>query len=160
MCQHKNHDPMTSHLDYVVDLSIRHVKSGGIPFTAIVVDSHGVVVGEGVNRVREHSDPTAHAEVEAIRDATRRLKTPHLQGMTLIASGEPCAMCYMNTLFAGIGEVIFVADRHEAAAGGFDYTSSYTLFNHDPLSWHSPRVRKAPIENGLTPFLLFKERFQ
>ncbi|EJZ21989.1 deaminase [Rhizobium sp. Pop5] len=77
-----------------VAFSMDHVHDGGIPFTALVVDQKGVIPERGVNRVREHHDPTAHAEVEARRDACRTHGTTHLQGTTLLASGEPCAMCW------------------------------------------------------------------
>ncbi|MDX7985817.1 nucleoside deaminase [Xenorhabdus sp. 12] len=139
----------------VVTFSSEHVHDGGIPFAAFVVDATGKVFGRGVNQVRENHDPAAHAEVEAIRDACRSLRTPYLHGTTLLASGEPCAMCYMNALYAGVSQVLFAVDRDEAAAHGFDYRHSYRLFASDPLDWQSLVVRKFPVPNGLHPFLQF-----
>jgi guanine deaminase len=138
-----------------VTYSMDHVHAGGIPFAAVVVDGNGAIFGRGVNRVREHHDPTAHAEVEAIRDACRTHRTPTLSGATLLASGEPCAMCYMSARFAGIAHVVFAADRHEAAAHGFEYRGSYRLFSDDPLHWQAPSVEKLPIARRLEPFQLF-----
>lgn len=140
-----------------VAMSEAHVRSGGIPFTALVVDDDGNILGEGVNRVREEADPTAHAEVVAIRDACRRSGLPYLHGKTLLASGEPCALCYMSALFAGISAVFFAADRDEAARGGFDYTSSYSLFAQDPQRWRSPSARKLAVPDPLRPFETWRQ---
>ncbi|OZA30055.1 MAG: tRNA-specific adenosine deaminase [Hydrogenophilales bacterium 17-61-9] len=140
----------------VVAFSTEHVHGGGIPFTAFVLDADGAILGCGVNRVREHHDPTAHAEVVAIRDACRTVGAAHLHGMTLLASGEPCAMCYLSAHFTGISRVFFAIGRDEAAAHGFDYRSSYALFANDPLAWHSPIAAKLPVADGLHPFLAFR----
>ena len=139
-----------------VAFSTEHVHGGGIPFTAFVVDAGGAIIGRGVNRVGEHPDPTAHAEVEAIRDACRSAGTPNLQGMTLLASGEPCALCYLSARFAGISRVFFAIDRDEAATHGFDYRGSYALLATDPLGWRSPAVGRLPVPDGLRPFLAFR----
>ncbi|MDF3839988.1 nucleoside deaminase [Cupriavidus basilensis] len=147
---------LAQRMNEAVAYSVEHVHNGGIPFTAFVVDATGAVLGRGVNRVREHHDPTAHAEVEAIRDACRATGRPHLHGMTLLASGEPCAMCYLSALFAGISHVLFAVDRDEAARYGFDYRGTYTVFASDPSAWHSPTVHKLSIPDGLVPFLAFR----
>lgn len=141
-----------------VAFSVEHVHSGGIPFTALVVDASGAVLGRGVNRVREHHDPTAHAEVEAIRDACRNVGMPHLHGMTLLTSGEPCAQCYLSALYAGISQVLFAVDRNEAATHGFDYRGGYALFASDSLEWRSPAASKLPVAEGMQPFLAFRSR--
>lgn len=146
----------TQLMEATVAFSVDHVHNGGIPFTAVVVDQEGVILGRGVNRVREHHDPTAHAEVQAIRDACRSHGTTHLHGMTLLASGEPCAMCYMSAIYAGISQICFAADRDEAAAHGFDYRGTYHLFADDPQTWRSPDVSKLAVSEGLRPFLAFR----
>lgn len=147
---------LTQLMEEAVVFSEEHVREGGIPFTAFVVDRNGAILGRGVNRVREHHDPTAHAEVEAIRDACRKHGTSHLQGATLLASGEPCAMCYMNALFAGISRIYYAADRNEAAEHGFDYRGTYRIFANDPQNWQSPAVGKLAVSQGLRPFLAFR----
>lgn len=140
-----------------VQMSLRHVSSGGIPFTALVADRRGNVLGSGVNRVMEDSDPTAHAEVVAIRQATQQLRAPSLQGATLIASGEPCGMCYVTALFAGVRRVVFAVDRHGAARGGFDYRSSYDIFATDPQSWPIKVTHLEPAEAN-RPFEAWMQR--
>lgn len=141
-----------------VAFSSKHVHGGGIPFTAFVVDTNGTVVGRGVNRVREQNDPLAHAEVEAVRDACRTGGSPYLRGMTLLASGEPCAMCYLSALYAGIAQVLFAVDRDEAAAHGFDYRGTYALYKSDPRDWRALAVDKLAVPEGLQPFLAFRAR--
>lgn len=112
-----------------IDLAISNVKAGGLPFSAVIVNQNGDVVGKGVNQVAEHLDCTAHAEIQAIRDASRNEKSVSLKGTTLIASGEPCALCYMAIRMAGIGNVRIVADRYEARENGFDYLWTYQYLN-------------------------------
>lgn len=141
-----------------VTLSMNHVHEGGIPFSALVVDQEGVVLGRGVNRVGAHHDPTAHAEVEAIRDACRTHKVSKLYGTTLLASGEPCAMCYLNALYAGVSKVLYAASREEAAAGGFDYRDGYQFFATDPRNWTSPQVGQLVTPDHLHPFTLFQDK--
>lgn len=145
----------TQRMKETVACAVEHVHAGGIPFTALVVDARGVVLGRGVNRVREHCDPTAHAEVEAIRDACRTAGTPSLRGLTLLALGEPCAMCYLSALYAGISRVLFAVDRNEAAAHGFDYRGTYSLLSSDPLAWQAPTACKLPVPEGQQPFLAY-----
>ncbi|MDY6842272.1 MAG: nucleoside deaminase [Pseudomonadota bacterium] len=147
----------TSCLEELVAYSTEHVHNGGIPFTAFVIDANGVVLGRGVNRVQEHKDPTAHAEVEAIRDACRTLAVPYLRGTTLLASGEPCAMCYLNAMFAGVDQVIYVVDRDDAARAGFDYRSSYRMLAHFPDQWPM-EIHKHTIPKALEPFNLWQEK--
>jgi guanine deaminase len=147
-------------MEEAVAFSMDHVHEGGIPFTALVVDCNGLVLGRGVNRVREHHDPTAHAEVEAIRNACRTHSTSNLSGATLLASGEPCAMCYMSARFAGIAQVFFAADRNEVAELGFDYRSTYRLFADDPLNWNAPAVEKLPVSRRLLPFQAFSSKLR
>ena len=142
-------------MEEVVAFSMDHVHQGGIPFTALVVDPNGLVLGRGVNRVRENHDPTAHAEVEAIRDACRTHGISTLSGATLLASGEPCAMCYICARSAGVAKVFFAADRNEAAEYGFDYRSTYRAFSGDPLSWSIPTAKRLPVSNQLGPFRAF-----
>ena len=102
-----------------IDLAAENAATGGRPFGAVVALG-GVVVGEGVNRYLADNDPTAHAEVEAIRDATRRLATPRLDGAVLAASTIPCPMCQAAALLAGVARIVFATDETVAAARGYD----------------------------------------
>ncbi len=102
-----------------VELATENVRNDGGPFGALVVSSDGRVF-EGTNRVTANLDPTAHAEVTAIRLACQGLGTFDLTGATLYASCEPCPMCLASALWARIDTVFFAADRHDAAEAGFD----------------------------------------
>lgn len=119
-------DALTGNLMRAVALATSNVAAGGGPFGAVLVTADGRRF-EGVNRVTQECDPTAHAEVAAIRTACRALGTHVLAGATLYASCEPCPMCLASALWARIGAVYFAADRH-AAAAGFDDAAFYEHF--------------------------------
>ncbi len=88
---------------------------GAMPYGAIVVKD-GRIIGEGLNRTLALSDPTSHGEVEAVRDACRRLGTTWLGGATVYTSCEPCAMCVSTMYMAGIGELYYANTIAESAA--------------------------------------------
>lgn len=155
MC--KNHTIIDQRMSEVVEFSKEHVNAGGIPFTAFVINDKGEILGRGVNRVLENNDPTAHAEVEAIRDACKNTKKPHLRGLTLLASGEPCAMCYLNGMYSGISKVLFAADSNEAAVHGFDYRSTYSMLANFPTRWPM-QISKHQTEGALEPFKILLEK--
>jgi guanine deaminase len=94
-------------------------SADGGPFGAIVVyDGH--VVGEGRNQVTATNDPTAHAEVVALREAGKTLNRFELKGCVLYTSCEPCPMCLAAAYWARVDRVVYSATQHEAAAAGFD----------------------------------------
>ena len=102
-----------------VELAQQNVLLGeGGPFGAVVVYK-GEILAEGWNRVIATNDPTAHAEIVAIREATHRLGRFHLQDCTLYASSEPCPMCLAAAYWARISRIVFANSRAEAAAIGF-----------------------------------------
>jgi guanine deaminase len=109
-----------AYLARAVALSREHMENGaGGPFGSIVVRD-GQVIGEGWNQVTSTNDPTAHAEVVAIRRACDALGTFSLQGATLYASCEPCPMCLASAYWARVSRIVFANTREEAAAIGFD----------------------------------------
>jgi guanine deaminase len=109
-----------TYLRRALELARTHSQSGvNGPFGAVVV-RNGQLVGEGWNRVVETSDPTAHAEILAIREAATTLGTHELADCTLYASCEPCPMCLSAIYWAHIREVHFAASKEDAAAAGFD----------------------------------------
>ena len=93
------------------------LRQGG-PFGAVVVHQEKII-GEGWNQVVPAKDPTAHAEVQAIRAACVTLDSFHLTGCTLYASSEPCPMCLSAAYWARIGRIVFANPRTEAASVGF-----------------------------------------
>lgn len=106
-------------LGQAIALAVDNVAQGGGPFGAVVVRD-GEAIGRGANRVTSDLDPTAHAEVTAIRDACRSTGDFSLAGATLYASCEPCPLCLSASLWARLDRLVFAADRHSAAAAGFD----------------------------------------
>jgi tRNA(Arg) A34 adenosine deaminase TadA len=149
---------LTSLAEETVELAVQCVKRGGIPFAALVVGPDGSVLGSGVNEVAEERDAVAHAEVVAMRAAGSRSNHFRLHRAILIASGEPCALCYHAALYFNIGEIAVIATRDEAAKYGFDYTASYRIFATDPKAWSAYTVRRIPLASGLEPFRLWQLR--
>ena len=108
------------YLKHAVELSREKMRAGeGGPFAAVIVKD-GRIVGEGWNRVTNGNDPTAHAEVVAIRDACERLGTFTLEGAVMYSSCEPCPMCLAAIYWARISRLYFANTTADAAAIGFD----------------------------------------
>lgn len=118
----------TDYLAMAVEIAAQNVRNAGGPFGAVVVSADGRIF-EGVNRVTANNDPTAHAEVVAIRHAAASLGTFDLSGAVLYTSCEPCPMCLASALWARIDRVVFAADRHDAARAGFDDAVFYSYFD-------------------------------
>jgi len=97
----------------------RMLAGRGGPFGAVVARG-GRIVAKGWNRVTTGLDPSAHAEIVAIRRACRRLGTFHLDGCVLYASCEPCPMCLAAAYWARVDRIAWAASRQDAAAAGFD----------------------------------------
>ena len=111
-----------------IRLSIENVESGGGPFAALVVKDNKILA-EGVNRVTLEHDPTAHAEICAIREATQKLGTHELQDCILYCSCEPCPMCLGAIYWARIPLVYFGNSREDAHDYGFDDSHIYNQIN-------------------------------
>ena len=102
-----------------IQLAIDNIKNGGGPFGAVIVKD-GKVIATGVNRVTANNDPTAHAEITAIRQACEKLGTFSLEGCDIYSSCEPCPMCLGAIYWAHLDHLYFGANKHDAAAAGFD----------------------------------------
>lgn len=107
-----------------IRLASDNIDHGGGPFGAVIARG-GEVIATGVNRVTAHNDPTAHAEVCAIREAARRLGTFDLSGCTIYASCEPCPMCLGAIYWAHLDRLVYAGTQHDAAAAGFDDSYIY-----------------------------------
>ena len=127
MRAHPTAADVTEYLTEAVALAQRNVAAGGGQFGALLVTDDGTV-HEGVKRVTRDNDPTAHAEVVAIRTAAAETRNFDLSGAVLYASCEPCPLCLAAALWARIDRVYFAADRHGAAAAGFDDALFYEYF--------------------------------
>jgi guanine deaminase len=143
-------------LQLAVELAERSVNDGGGPFGAVVVRD-GAVVGEGRNRVTLWSDPTAHAEIVAIRDACRLLATFELSRCVLYASCEPCPMCLAASYWARVEAVVFAATRADAAAAGFDDERIYRELA-SPIESRSLPFRHVAHQSAVEPFELWKRK--
>lgn len=121
MSQSDDHE----YLREAIRLAAEHSAAGdGGPFGAVIVKG-GEVVGAGWNRVTSANDPTAHAEVSAIRDACQNLESFSLEGCTVYSSCEPCPMCLAAIYWARLDRLVFAATRADAAAIGFDDAMIY-----------------------------------
>jgi tRNA(Arg) A34 adenosine deaminase TadA len=110
----------TKFMREAIRLSLQKMRDNhGGPFGAVVV-RRGKIAGRGWNRVTSANDPTAHAEIMAIREACRRLKTFRLDDCVLYASCEPCPMCLAAIYWARMGKIFYANTRRDAAAIGFD----------------------------------------
>lgn len=122
----------------------------GGPFGCVIVRS-GQIVGRGNNRVTSTNDPTAHAEVIAIRDACAALKTFQLTDCELYTSCEPCPMCLSAIYWARIPAIWFANSRQDAADIGFDDDFIYRQIPL-PLEKRAIKIRQVLREEGLTTF--------
>ena len=142
-----------------IELATANVMNSGGPFGAVVVTVDGQAF-DGVNRVTATNDPTAHAEVTAIRRACSGLGTFDLRGATLYSSCEPCPMCLASALWARIDRVVFAADRHDAASVGFDDAVFYEYFEKGQPAAVMPVSRLAldgpEAPSVLQPFTTWK----
>ena len=106
-------------LEKTLAIATQSVVKGGGPFGAIVV-KNDTVIGRGNNQVTQNNDPTAHAEIIAIRDACDTLGKFTLEGCTLYSSCEPCPMCMSAIYWSRIDKVFFANTQQDAANAGFD----------------------------------------
>ena len=113
-----------SYVETAIKMAKENIEQGGGPFAAVIVKD-GKIVGRGVNRVTANNDPTAHAEVQAIRDACRNLNTFILEGCTIYSSCEPCPMCLGAIYWAHLDALCYGAGREDAAEAGFDDSFIY-----------------------------------
>jgi tRNA(adenine34) deaminase len=124
------------------------LSTGDVPVGAIVVNKDGVIVGKGFNEREANSDPTAHAEVVAIRSAASRLQNSRLDGCTLIVTLEPCAMCAGAIAQSRISHLIFGAWDEKAGAVG----SVWDVLR-DPRSIFKVEVTSGVLENECAALL-------
>ena len=105
-------------------MSRQSIENGGGPFGAVIVH-HGKIIGEGTNGVTLHCDPTAHAEVTAIRRAGQHLENFDLSGCEIYTSCEPCPMCLGAIYWARLDRIYYANDRQDAKEAGFDDSLIY-----------------------------------
>lgn len=143
-------------IERAIRLSVENVAQGGGPFGAVVARG-GEIVAEGVNRVTALNDPTAHAEVQAIRLAAQKLGRFDLSDCELYASCEPCPMCLGAIYWARLSRLYYAATQHDAAAAGFD---DALIYREMALA---PSLRRLPTaslsrEEALEAFCRWREQ--
>lgn len=133
-----------------IALAAENVRKGGGPFGA-VISRDGEIVAEGVNRVTASHDPTAHAEVQAIRAAAAKLGSHDLAGCDIFASCEPCPMCLGAIYWAHLDRLYFAATKNDAARAGFD---DAFIYHELTLSYdeRSLPTKPFPQEGDQLPF--------
>lgn len=133
-----------------IELAVENVAEGGGPFGAVIVRD-GELLATGQNRVTRDLDPTAHAEVCAIRAACAAVGEFSLAGATLYTSCEPCPLCLSASLWARLDRIVYAADRRDAAHGGFDDLEFYELFARDRATWETA-VEELRHADAAVPF--------
>jgi guanine deaminase len=113
---------------HAIELAVENVRRGGGPFGALVVKD-GIVIATGANQVTRTHDPTAHAEIVAIREACRVLGDFQLTGCEVYSSCEPCPMCLGALYWARPARIFFAATKEQAADAGFDDSLIYSEIN-------------------------------
>ena len=132
------------------------IKRGdGGPFGAVIVDKQGKIISNGNNQVIKENDPTAHAEIVAIREACQQLNTYDLSEYILYTSCEPCPMCLSAIIWANIKEVYYGCTKEDAGEIGFrdDMIYEYLKGNHADLI----HMKKIDREDCLETFKKYKE---
>jgi len=121
-------DQHEEYMELAIRIAAENIDNGnGGPFGAVVVKNGKIIAASG-NKVTSSNDPTAHAEVVAIREACQVLHNFDLTGCTIYASCEPCPMCLAAIMWARIDGIFYAADRNDAAFAGFDDEKFYDEF--------------------------------
>jgi len=140
-----------------IALAMENVRSGnGGPFAAVIVKD-GRIIAEGANRVTATNDPTAHAEVVAIREACRNLGDFQLPGCDLYTTCEPCPMCLGAIYWARPAQVFYACVAADAAEAGFDDAFIYDELNRVPTERKVP-MQQLLREESLRIFSLWKQQ--
>lgn len=133
-------------MDMAADLSLENIDNGGGPFGAVIVKD-GKVLATGVNRVTADNDPTAHAEVNAIRNACRKLASFQLRDCIVYSSCEPCPMCLSALYWAGVKKIFYGNTKEEAEAIDFSDKFIYEEIDRKPWERHVPGIH---VDNSRT----------
>ena len=143
-------DKARHYLEQAVMLAHRNAQAGGRPFGAVVVRG-GEVLATGVNETVATHDPTAHAELVALRAAALQLGSPDLAGCAVYASGHPCPMCLAAMRLAGVERVVYAHSNEDGAPYGLSNASIYEEMKN-PFADLPMSIRHRPVaEEGVAP---------
>lgn len=134
-----------------IELAQANSEKGGRPFGAVVVKG-GEVIATGVNEILKTNDPTAHAEMNAIRHASQKLGSPDLKGCAVYASGHPCPMCMAAMRMAGVSEVAYAYSNEDGAPFGLSTAAIYAELAR-PFAEQSMKIRHVPVRLESQPGL-------
>ena len=148
--------PEVNFIELAIRAAVENVRGGGGPFGAVIVRD-GVVVATGVNRVTATNDPTAHAEVVAIREACAQLGTFDLAGCEIYTSCEPCPMCLGAIYWSHLDRIHFAASSADAAEAGFDDRFIYDEIGRTHDERHVPSAVVAHPD-ALAPFAEWRRK--
>ncbi len=146
----------TEFMKRAITLAEESVKKGGGPFGAVIVKD-GEIVAEAANRVTLDNDPTAHAEVGAIRLAARKMGTFDLSGLDIYTSCEPCPMCLGAIYWARLSHIYYGGTREDAASAGFDDDFIYRELELKPANRHKP-IEMMMRTEAIKAFKLWMEK--
>lgn len=144
------------YLRQAVEIAKQNIEKGGGPFGAIIIKDNEIVALCG-NSVTNDNDPTAHAEVNCIRSACKKLNTFDLSGCVIYSSCEPCPMCLSAIYWARLDRLVYAATRQDAAGAGFD---DEFIYKEIPLanSQRSLECNHFSLENGCDPFEIWNSK--
>ena len=139
-----------------IELSKQSVEKGGGPFGAVIV-KNGKIIAEASNSVTKDNDPTAHAEVNAIRQAAKKLNSFDLSGAEIYTSCEPCPMCLGAIYWARLDKIFFANTKEDAKAIGFDDSFIYEEIDK-PYSQRSIPTIQIMRNEALAAFKMWEEK--
>ena len=155
MTNEKN--PDKQFMQEAINLAVKGMnQNDGGPFGAVIVKD-GKIIGRGNNCVTSTNDPTAHAEVVAIKDACKKLNTFQLDGCIIYSSCEPCPMCLGAIYWARLDSIFYACTKKDAAEIGFD---DAFIYKELPLELKDRKIKGTELchEEGLNAFNLWKEK--
>ena len=149
---------MNEYMKIAKDLSEENLETNvGGPFGACIV-KNGKIIGKGSNHVLANNDPTAHAEIMAIRDACKNIKTYDLTGCELYTSCYPCPMCLSATIWSNIKKVYFGNSKEDAADIGFRDDFIYNFINNNVKDENILCLKEMDREETIKAFEKFKNK--
>ena len=144
-------------LKEAIKIAENNVSVDGGPFGAVIVKD-GKIIGKGVNRVTANNDPTAHAEVMAIRDATKNIKDFSLKGASIYINAEPCPMCLSAIYWSRLDSVFYGASKEKAAEIGFDDSYIYKQVCLPTDKDKDIPITQISLDENTKPFKAWKDK--
>ena len=142
-------------LEKVISLAIKNVQTNNCgPFVALVAKDNKII-SYGYNQVAKKNDPTLHAEIDAIRKASKKLKTFDLTGCEIYSSCQPCPMCFSAIYWANIKKVYYGATKETVSKYGF---RDLKIYNELKTGKFSIKMKQINIDNSIEPFKVWKNK--